>query len=785
MKMNSDQLLIRTITKRAKDLCLPKYNFGKENIGWILRGKELAARATTLTLSIDKIVASSEKSEKMPVPIVLSARLAKEHTSKTKRQEISKFLDAGNGYNILGVQCDRSLLFKVSKITELNNIKTKLKEPDNNSKAITCIEDISRYEPQIDNNIPITTSAKIKLIDFGDSNTNKQCEDLLIRAFDEKKIAYAKTRYTDSLSVYKISSKQIKLLIEVLERERLMPAILSIGQMPKIKPDTATTFSTSSFPGSEPDPNRHYATLGILDDGISAIPQLKDWLSGERYSQYHSSAISPEHGTEVASVALYGDMLENKNFVGHQGIKLFDAAIFPKEGGPEPQPDEDTAITNIREAIETNRDVKTWNLSASIQREIDDDSFSDFAVALDSIQKRNQVLLCNACGNDRSFNKGRSHGRVNVGSDSVMSLTVGSLAHAKGVNDFAEPNNPSPFTRIGPGPEKIIKPDVVHYGGNAGRLKDGTVCKSGVTVINMSGEVAQDAGTSFSTPRVASLAAALSAELAQDFNPLLIKALIIHSASYPSDLKIKPKEWHKYVGFGLPKNISSILTNKPNEITLVLTDELPQRKAIEILDFPMPKSLIKDGFYTGQIFATLVSEPIIDPSQGSEYIQSNINLEIGTYLKLKTKALEGTNILVPVGRERSKSFFSTGWHHGGLYTKASGIGVGERALIANWQKFYPVKKYSADLSDAKPDEKAQHLNENVHWYLSLMGLYRAHSEERAEANGTRLKQKFALVITIRDKSNSTHLYNDFSTYLTKIGLVNNPISIRNEIKLNN
>lgn len=295
----------------------------------------------------------------------------------------------------------------------------------------------------------------------------------------------------------------------------------------------------------------------------------------------------------------------------------------------------------------------------------------------------------------------------------------------------------------------------------------------------------QEAGTSFSTPRVASLAAALSAELDQDFNPLLIKALIIHSASYPSDLRIKAKEWHNHVGFGLPKNISSILTNRPNEITLVLTDELPQGKAIEILDFPMPKSLIKDGFYTGQIFATLVSEPIVDPSQGSEYIQSNIDLEIGTYLKLKTKEIEGTDILVPAGREHSRSFFSTGWHHGGLYTKASGIGMGERALIANRQKFYPVKKYSADLADAKPDEKAQHLNENVHWYLNLMGLYRAHTVKRAETNGTMLKQKFALVITIRDKSNSTHLYNDLSTNLTKVGLVNSPINIRNEIKLSN
>ena len=41
----------------------------------------------------------------------------------------------------------------------------------------------------------------------------------------------------------------------------------------------------------------------------------------------------------------------------------------------------------------------------------------------------------------------------------------------------------------------------------------------------------------------------------------------------------------------------------------------------------MPKSLIQNGFYTGQIIATLVYEPILDPSQGIEYCQSNIDLE--------------------------------------------------------------------------------------------------------------------------------------------------------------
>lgn len=52
------------------------------------------------------------------------------------------------------------------------------------------------------------------------------------------------------------------------------------------------------------------------------------------------------------------------------------------------------------------------------------------------------------------------------------------------------------------------------------------------------------------------------------------------------------------------------------EATLILRDTLAKGEYIDIMDFPMPKSLIKNGFYTGQIIATLVYDPILDPTQG-------------------------------------------------------------------------------------------------------------------------------------------------------------------------
>ena len=96
-----------------------------------------------------------------------------------------------------------------------------------------------------------------------------------------------------------------------------------------------------------PEAGQRYETLGILDNGIAQIPQLAPWMLDKRWSVYPDSVISPTHGTFVAGVALYGDAMQGDGWVGHKGIMIHDAAVFPdtsKEGL-----DEDDLISNIRE----------------------------------------------------------------------------------------------------------------------------------------------------------------------------------------------------------------------------------------------------------------------------------------------------------------------------------------------------------------------------------------------------------------------------------------------------
>jgi hypothetical protein len=262
----------------------------------------------------------------------------------------------------------------------------------------------------------------------------------------------------------------------------------------------------------KPNDNKEYVTVGILDNGISPISHLAPWLSSEKWTVYPETSINPTHGTFVAGIALYGDICEGKNWVGHKGIKLFDATVFPdtdKEGV-----DEDDLIENIKEAISANHEkVKIWNLSISITRIISDNKFSDFAIALDALQDQFNVLICKSAGNCSNFLSSKPKGRIHEGADSIRSLVVGSVAHAKGEFDFSEIDNPSPFSRIGPGPEYIIKPEISHYGGNAGIDNAGKLVTTGVKSFSKDGSLSSSVGTSFSTPRVTSLAAGVYQEL--------------------------------------------------------------------------------------------------------------------------------------------------------------------------------------------------------------------------------------------------------------------------------
>ncbi len=779
--MEKEKLPIKFFAPREVDELKVEGMGSSEEPKWVLTGEALIERSSQLLSSFSQFsdFVSSREQRNSAVPFVFVVKLDEEATAKSRRKDINALFQTGEKTSVIGLADTDELIVKLDSVAQMDEIKVRLGDYQQNSHAISCLETFMSFQPNIelDDN---DSSYKVKLIDFQDYETNVAIQRLFERTLSAKGIEYKKTYYAGQMPIYKINYSSA-IVLDGLQSEDVYEMLLSVEPMPKYTISFDSVSDDGEIAIQKPIEGERYETLGILDNGIASIPHLLPWMDGKRWSTYPESVITPSHGTFVAGVALYGDACENKTWVGHKGIKLFDATVFPDT--KKESLEEDELIANIREAIKNNHErVKIWNLSISITRPVVDSKFSDLAIALDDLQDEFNVLICKSAGNCKNFSFGRPKGRIHEGADSVRSLVVGSLAHKKSSDDFSEIDNPSPFSRMGPGPEYIIKPEVSHYGGNAGVNANGELKITGVKSFDMNGNVVSDAGTSFSTPRIAALATGLYQELDETFDPLLLKALIVHSASYSDNLKIPETERAKQMGFGVPKNVTEILYNAPYEATLILRDTLAKGEKIDIMDFPMPKSLIKNGYYTGQIIATLVYDPILDPSQGVEYCQSNIDIKFGSYDSKAERDMSKSYILNPVGRCGAQNVFRESLYSKRLMKDSKGdFALRERLLIQYGDKYYPVKKYAVDLSELSEANKQHYATPDKLWYLYLQGLYRDHIEQRANLERFVPSQEFCLIITIRDPEKQANVYDEVTQGLDAYNFWHSNIKISSEV----
>ena len=196
----------------------------------------------------------------------------------------------------------------------------------------------------------------------------------------------------------------------------------------------------------------------------------------------------------------------------------------------------------------------------------------------------------------------------------------------------------------------------------------------------------------------------------------------------------------------------------------------------------MPKSLIRNGYYTGQVIATLVYDPILDPTQGIEYCQSNVDVKFGSYDLKKERDVSKRNILNPVGREGAKNLFNENLYSKRLMRNNLGdFALRERLLIQYADKYYPVKKYAIDLSELSESNKQNHTTEDKKWYLYLRGLFREHTEQRAIIDQFTPSQDICLIITVRDPEKKSNVYDDVTQTLDAYNFWQNNIKISSDI----
>lgn len=798
-------LPIKFFEKRKIDEQLTEPGGSKDLPKWVMQGDELTARSQHLAGSMTQVAAKFEAHKKTAheLPMVMATTITEKALAKTHRSTVVDLLNSDSQLNVIGIESiipseptidgmeavlvkkdeepkeTRRLLSIVTTDELIANINRALQDTQNNARLISSIENMEPFEVRSGAYNPENKVYRVRLIDYQDRHRNQLAQMLFRNQCTTNGITIDReTRYSPDMRIYRITLDSIA----DMETVRGFEGVFSIEEAIPIRADM-DAFDDMSVPAvKQPKSGVVYPVVGVLDSGIKKNAYLSPWLLDESETYYGEELQDKSHGSMVASVLEYSDEINGTDYASTEGVMMLEAVIAPDLHKEAIYPED--LLDNVRDAIERHRSIKIWTMSAGTSEESVPDSFSEYGMALDNIADENGVLIIKSAGNSSAFMRNAQSERIAKMADSVRSLVVGSIAGEKSTYDLAEIDMPSPFTRRGPGPVYIIKPDLVAYGGNAGIRPDGKLTTTGVKVFDGDGRPTRAPGTSFSTPWIARIAAELDFLLEGDFDPLLIKALMVHNSSYPAGERMKMDDKKKFMGFGMPSGTRDILYNSENEITLILRDKLPKGSFIDILDFPFSQSMIgDDGMYHGQIILTMVSSPILRPSEGPEYCRSDIKVAFGTMEGIKERDTSKRTIRNPYGAEDAANVMRDDLYKKQFFDVLEEEKFGrERTLLRLGQKFHPIKKYAIDLDEMTDANKKKYLTGNRQWYMKVEALFRDAVEREARSTGEVLEQDFCILLTIRDPSGKAPVYTEITQQLQEKNFVYSNVRLKNEVR---
>lgn len=492
-------------------------------------------------------------------------------------------------------------------------------------------------------------------------------------------------------------------------------------------------------------------SIGIIDGGISdENPYLQPYIIA-REEHVNKAYRNPHHATFIASTIQYGNLLNGINNSTSHRFKFVDIIAIPnsdKKFGPTDTISEYDLMDIIEEAMEKySHSTKIWNISLGIENKPCCGTMSDLGIFLDYIQDKYHVQIFVSSGNINDLPLRNwppqsdlgEHDRLVSPADSVRAVTVGSVALFESDDSIVKFNEPSPFSRRGPGANYIVKPDIVDYGGNFSTAY--TIDGLGVKGLDPKGNIIEGNGTSYSNPRALQKFASIYEEMVEP-DILLAKAMLIHSARMNSrELLDEKPDNIKYYGFGIPSpNVQEILQCSEDEVTLVFKQKISQGSHLEMYDFPYPKSLIKNNKYIGEIGMTLAYLPPLDERYGREYCRTNIDVSFGTYSYLPDGKID-YNGQVPLETKWDKRY--------------------EAARVEHGFKWSPIKSYYKKL------KKGIKIADG--WKLRI---------DMTARNGMYVpSQEFVLIVTIKDP-NSNDIYSEIVTGLREHGYITNNLETR-------
>lgn len=423
--------------------------------------------------------------------------------------------------------------------------------------------------------------------------------------------------------------------------------------------------SLDAIPDIEELPEETPGVL-VMDTGVMGNhPLLKPALgeaasflgSPENQDAWPPSADPQGHGTKVCGIAAYGDFRES--FATGEfkpSAQLFSGRVLDESCRYDPERLVENQLAEcIRYFVDTYPQCKVVNLSLG-------DGFSYFrpgarqfrlAARIDELAYDlgdKDIVFVVSSGNlitNSTYEKTfagypayllEDHARIIDPATSALALTVGSIATGggpeasnamrrcvAGVDEY-----PSPFTRTGLGVGGMVKPDLVHYGGDIVFEGEKVVKDRGGCMPTTSHEFAPpnarlftfDMGSSYSAAAVSNLAARLFARF-PDASSNLIRALLVDSATLPECLPgyLQDREsidTLRVYGYGKPDFAKAAYSGQ-DRVLLVSEATLPVDgfHLYEVPPLP-PEYLAAKG--QRRISVTLAFDPPTRHTRGDSYL---------------------------------------------------------------------------------------------------------------------------------------------------------------------
>lgn len=369
------------------------------------------------------------------------------------------------------------------------------------------------------------------------------------------------------------------------------------------------------------------ARVAILDGGLPSAHPLAPWV--ESYVEMNEGAAnSPSyeaHGLAVASAFLFGPMS-----TGVQPplppAKVSVIRILDADSNKQDPFELYRTLGHIEEVL-LSRNYDFINLSLGPDLPVEDEDVHAWTSLIDDLLSDGETLLTVAVGNNGEMDVASGNARIQVPSDAVNAVAVGSASSQGATWGRA------PYSAIGPGRSPgRVKPDVMAFGGDA--AEPFQYVGDGDSPVLLPG-----AGTSLAAPLALRQAVSVRALLGSQLSPLAIRALLLHSAD---DGSLARSE----VGWGrLPIDIDDVVAVGDGVARIVYQGELRPGKYLRA-QLPVPGN----GF-RGKVAvrATFCFASPVDTESPDVYTRAGLEVVFRPDLKKFAKEAK---------TPKSRSFFS-------------------------------------------------------------------------------------------------------------------------------